>query len=134
MLQPITLVFSTPPWLFYTFFKLLKWYQIVHYITYFAVPFSYSHIQRVKTFSPIRAYLNCVKIVQMRSFFWSVFYLGWLRNLRRFPVFSRNTGKYVPEKTPYLDSFHAVLSDRRYFLKKQLLLNVLNPISQICSI
>ena len=25
-----------------------------------------------------------------------------------FPVFSPNTGKYGPEKTPYLDSFHAV--------------------------
>ena len=25
-----------------------------------------------------------------------------------FPVFSTNTGKYGPEKTPYLDTFHAV--------------------------
>ena len=25
-----------------------------------------------------------------------------------FPVFSPNTGKYRPEKTPYLDNFHAV--------------------------
>ena len=25
-----------------------------------------------------------------------------------FPVFSLNTGKYGPEKTPYLDTFHAV--------------------------
>ena len=25
-----------------------------------------------------------------------------------FPVFSPNTGKYGPEKTPYLDTFHAV--------------------------
>ena len=28
-----------------------------------------------------------------------------------FPVFSPNTGKYVIEKTPYLDTFHTVLSD-----------------------
>ena len=28
---------------------------------------------------------------------------------RNFPVFGLNTEKYVPEKTPYLDSFHAVL-------------------------
>ena len=27
-----------------------------------------------------------------------------------FPVFSPNTGKYGPEKTPYLDTFHAVLT------------------------
>ena len=26
-----------------------------------------------------------------------------------FPVCSPNTGKYGPEKTPYLDTFHAVL-------------------------
>ena len=27
-----------------------------------------------------------------------------------FPVFSPNTGKYGPAKTPYLDTFHAVLA------------------------
>ena len=26
-----------------------------------------------------------------------------------FPVFELNTGKYGPEKTPYLDTFHAVM-------------------------
>ena len=26
-----------------------------------------------------------------------------------FPIFSPNTGKYGPEKTPYLDIFHALL-------------------------
>ena len=25
-----------------------------------------------------------------------------------FPVFGMNTGKYGPDKTPYLDTFHAV--------------------------
>ena len=35
-----------------------------------------------------------VKSVQIRSYFWS--------------VFSPNTGKYGPEITPYLDTFHAV--------------------------
>ena len=29
-----------------------------------------------------------------------------------FPIFSPNTGKCGPEKTPYLDIFHTVLSDR----------------------
>ena len=28
---------------------------------------------------------------------------------RYVPVFGLNTGKYGPEKTPYLDTFHAVL-------------------------
>ena len=39
-------------------------------------------------------YYRCVKCVQMRSFFWS--------------VFSPNAGKYGPEKTPHLDTFYAV--------------------------
>ena len=34
----------------------------------------------------------CLKSVQIRSFFWS--------------VFSPNTGKYGPEKNPYLNIFH----------------------------
>ena len=38
-----------------------------------------------------------VKSVQIRSF-----------SGPYFPVFSPNTGKYGPEKTPYLDTFHAV--------------------------
>ena len=35
-----------------------------------------------------------MKSVQILSFFWS--------------VFSPNAGKYVPERTPYLDTFHTV--------------------------
>ena len=31
-----------------------------------------------------------------------------------FPVFGLNTGKYGPEKTPYLDTFHAVKGSRSY--------------------
>ena len=34
-----------------------------------------------------------------------------------FPLFSPNTGKYPPEKTPYLDTFHAVLAFFIYFLR-----------------
>ena len=37
---------------------------------------------------------HCVKCVQMRSFFWF--------------VFSPNAGKYGPEKTPFMDTFHIV--------------------------
>ena len=42
---------------------------------------------------------HCVKSVQIRRFFWSVF-----------SVCSPNTGKYGPKKTPYLDTFHGVLN------------------------
>ena len=30
-------------------------------------------------------------------------------NMERYEVFSRNAGNYGPEKTPYLDTFHAVI-------------------------
>ena len=41
--------------------------------------------------------LQCVKSVQIQSFFSGQY----------FPVFGMNTGKYGPEKTLYLDTFHA---------------------------
>ena len=53
---------------------------------------------------------HCMKGVQIRSFFWSVFSAFGL-NTERYGVSLRiqsNTGKYEPEKTPYLDTFHAV--------------------------
>ena len=49
-------------------------------------------------------YLNRVRSVQIRSNFWSVFSRIWTEY-----VFSPNMGKYGPEITPYLDTFHAVL-------------------------
>ena len=49
-------------------------------------------------------YLNRVRSVQIRSNFWSVFSRIWTEY-----VFRPNTGKYGPEITPYLDTFHAVL-------------------------
>ena len=42
---------------------------------------------------------HCVKSVQIRSHFWSVFSCI---------VCGLNTGKYEPEITPYLATFHAV--------------------------
>ena len=47
-------------------------------------------------------YIHCVKSVQIRSIFWSVF-----SHIRT--EFSPNAGKYGPEKTLYLDTFHAVI-------------------------
>ena len=43
-------------------------------------------------------------------FFWSVFSSIWTeyRDTPYLSVFSPNAGKYRPEKTPYLDTFHAV--------------------------
>ena len=41
---------------------------------------------------------HCVKSVQIRNFFWSVF-----------SCIQSETGKYGPEIIPYLDTFHAVV-------------------------
>ena len=47
--------------------------------------------------TPVRIRTNhCVKSVQIRSYFWSLF-----------SCIRLNTGKYGPEITPYLDAFHA---------------------------
>ena len=45
------------------------------------------------------------------EFFWSIFFLhsDWIRRDAEYlSVFSPSAGKYGPEKTPYLDNFHAV--------------------------
>ena len=49
-----------------------------------------------KLFKYFKDFKYCVKSVQIRNIFWS--------------VFTPNTGKYRPEKTPYLDTFQAVKS------------------------
>ena len=73
-----------------------SWYKIVSLELLVAVNSDFSVI------------LHCVKSVQIRSYFWSVFscfrteYGDLLRK-------SPNTGKYGPEITPYLDTCHAVL-------------------------
>ena len=48
--------------------------------------------------------------VQIRSYFWSAFFCIRTEygDLLRKSVFSPNIGKYGPEITPYLDTFHAV--------------------------
>ena len=61
--------------------------------------------------SPIVAKLiHCVKSIQTRSFFWSIFSrirteYGYLF------VFGPNARKWGPEKAPHLDTFHAVIED-----------------------
>ena len=50
---------------------------------------------------------QCVKSVQIRSFFWSFF-----SRIRTDCVFSPNAEKYGTDKTPYLDTFHAVIYSR----------------------
>ena len=51
----------------------------------------------------------CVKCVQIRSFFWSVFSRIRTEYREYLSVSSPNAGKYGLEKTPDLDTFHAVM-------------------------
>ena len=65
-----------------------------------------------------------MKSVQIQIFFWSVFscFQTEYGDLRMFMelifVLSPNTGKYGPEKTPNLDTFHAVVT--KFFRRPRL--------------
>ena len=67
----------------------------------------------VRCFISFTGNWHCVKSVQIRSYFWS--------------VLSPNTGKYGPEKTLYLDTFHAVWSMRcfSFFVWNHIMTNCL---------
>ena len=56
-------------------------------------------------------YTLCEKCPNTEFFLVRIFlYLDGIRRFTPyFPIFSPNTGKYGPEKTPYLDTFHAVI-------------------------
>ena len=61
--------------------------------------------------------IHCAKSFQIRSFFWSIFSCirieyGDIRSMEYLSVFNPNVGKYGPEKTPNLDTFHAVSRSR----------------------
>ena len=51
--------------------------------------------------------IHCVKSLQIRSFS-GRYYSAFGLNKERYGVISPNPGKYGPEKTPYLDTFHLV--------------------------
>ena len=54
----------------------------------------------------------CEKCPDTEFFLVHIFqYLDWIRRFtKQIYVFSADTGKYGPEETPYLDTFHAVHS------------------------
>ena len=52
--------------------------------------------------------MHYVKSVQIRSFASPCFPAFGL-NTEKYSLFNPNAGKYGPEKTPYLDTFHAVM-------------------------
>ena len=70
---------------------------------------------------------HCVESVQILSFFWSLFSrirTEYGKNAPYLSVFSPNAGKYGPEKTPYLDSFHtANISVNNFILKRLVTIN-----------
>ena len=71
--------------------------------------FQFLYIEMNVHFVTSRDYvMHCVKNVQTRNFFWSVF-TRIRTEYGEIHVFSPNTGKYRPEKPPYLDTFDAVM-------------------------
>ena len=76
---------------------------------YAKCPSTKTRLSEISFLSIIFRY-HCVKSVQIRSYFWSVF--SWMRreygDISYLSVFTPNTEKYGPEITPYLDTFHPV--------------------------
>ena len=62
--------------------------------------------------------MHCVKSVQIRSFFWSVFSCIQIEygEIRSISPIQSECGKYGPEETPYLDIFHAVMGRQLKFV------------------
>ena len=59
-------------------------------------------------------YLEWIFVFQKRSTTWKVFKYRVFSG-PYFPAIGLNTGKYRPENTPYLDSFHVVVCFANYF-------------------
>ena len=77
-----------------------------------------------RAFSPFRTYFTSYfKVMEMCVW---VYKTESMREVSKygafsgpyFPVFGLNTEKYGPEKTPYLDTFHAVNNDGGRVLSK----------------
>ena len=103
-------------WIFslHVLIKLLKsLYQIVFIKKRDGLRLSYQLLGHLSTGSMIQTTQlvnqHCLKSVQIRCFCGSYF-----------PLFRPNTGKYVPQKTPYLDNFHAVQLLTQYQSKRYL--------------
>ena len=91
---------NTPLWVFFTFFKFYKWYQIAQSIS--------NIVSQNCSFYSIKTEVFTV---------WSVSKYGVFSGAN-FLTFALNTRKYGPEKTPYLNTFHAVLAFQvNYFMK-----------------
>ena len=73
---------------------------------------------------------HCVKSVQIRSI--SLYSVRMRENTEYLSVFTPNAGKYGPEKTPYLDTFRAVLTNngkkRMIFDKDRKIPQYLSPL------
>ena len=75
-------------------------YRTLHYNNYTLCHINYAPFLHKYPITIANHALHCVKSIQMWSFF-GLFFV----------VFGLNTGKYGPEKTPYLYTFHTVLAN-----------------------
>ena len=101
---------NTPPWVFFTFFKLYKCYQIAQRTTnrYFR-----KKAQSCLMLSCIYLKSHSGKIVQMQSLIWSVFSrmrTEYKDSIRKSPFSAQIRENTDLKKTPFLDIFYAVSS------------------------
>ena len=105
---------------FFTLYGTFNWFVILQYenlkalidvalpTAHFLLVVKHEVCKLLRWISVIK---DCVKCVQIRSFFLvRIFpHLDWIRRDTKYLyLFSPNSGKYGPEKTPYLETFHAV--------------------------
>ena len=88
---------------FYSWLSLSRILHILNFAllrTFYLVPWSFIKLRK--------------KWPNTKFFLVGIFsYSGWIqRDTEYLSVFSPNTGKYGPEKNPYLDNFHALLLDQ----------------------
>ena len=114
-------IINTPPWVFFMFFKLYKWYQIAQNITYawnYAKHRIHGLTKSPFTISLFNRPIPCQCFHLFKGF--PVFFNNcWLKSDRirsffglYFPAFGLNTdsdcGKIGNRKTPNRDTFHAL--------------------------
>ena len=90
------LFYQIPTYSVYSYWRCTQKSQSINH-WWQSIPTTIVFLYKIVTWT----YYDSVKCVQIWNYFWSVF-----------SCFGLNTGKYRPEKIPYLDTFHAAFTIR----------------------
>ena len=85
---------------------MVKHTQTIHWLLQTNFLSVFDHFVRLALKGVISCRVSIMKLSCKNSTAWKVSKYGVFSSLY-FPVFGLNTGKYEPEKTPFLDTFHA---------------------------